>query len=119
MKLNKALFLALCLAASTGAHAGGSCGAGKILSIKEGGWGSNHFMIKIDNSAENPHSNVGGFFNSHIRFLSTLNEDRFKGIKALVYMAFSGNKTVRVWSSGDNCGSADDITIYAAGQPLS
>ena len=115
MKLKIALVLAvLCLTVSTGANAAGFCGAGKILSIKEGGWGSNHFMITIDYSEQA--DQVEGLFNNHIRFLASLNANRFRGIKALAYMAFSGNKTVQVYTSGANCGVADDITIYAAGQ---
>lgn len=106
----------VCALASSNAFAAGSCGAGKILSIKEGGWNSNHFMIKIDYSAEA--ADVSGHWYGNIRFLNTLHADRFKGIKALAYMAYSGNKTIRVWTSGTNCNQADDITLYAPGSPF-
>lgn len=115
MKLFNTLALTSVLTiASFSSHAAGSCGAGKITHIKEGGWNVDHFMIQIDYTAEGsstmPYGNGG-----MIRFLSTLDENRLQGIKALAYLAFSSGRTVRVFTSGTSCALADDLTIYAPG----
>jgi len=105
----------LSLSATSISFAAGSCGGGKITHIKEGGWDSNDFMLKIDYSEEA--SVVGGEWNSQgwIRFASTLDPIRLNGIKALAYMAFSGGKIVRAYTSGTECQAADDLTLYAPG----
>lgn len=111
MKLVKALYVAAALMVSPSAFAGW-CGGGKIVEIKEGGWGSNHFFIKIDYS-QLPDT-AGGTFNGYIRYLDTLDANRFKGIKALAYMAFTGNKDVKIWTTS-TCDQAADLTIFAPG----
>ena len=93
MKLFNSLALISVLSlVSLSSHAAGSCGAGKITHIKEGGWNTNHFMIQIDYTQESasgmPYGNGG-----MIRFLSTLDENRLQGIKALAYLAFSSGRT--------------------------
>jgi len=115
MKLFTSLAIASVLSlASASSHAAGSCGAGKITHIKEGGWNTDHFMIQIDYTVEGASSMSYGN-GGYIRFLSTLDENRLQGIKALAYLAFSSGRTVRVFTSGTSCGLADDITLYAPG----
>lgn len=114
MRLLKTTLAIIALSASSLTFAAGTCGAGKITHIKEGGWNSDDFMIRIDYTAES--SVVGGEWNSQlwIRFSSTLDPLRLNGIKALAYMAFTGGKTVRAYTSGTQCQAADDLTLYAA-----
>jgi len=113
MKKAKVILIATLLLGSSNAFAAGWCGGGKILEIKEGGWASNDFLIRIDYSTTP--DGVGGKFNGYIRFLDTLNDNRMKGIKALAYMAFTGNKDVKVWTANATCDQATDLSIFAPG----
>lgn len=112
MKIVSLLSVAAVLVlSSANATAAGSCGSGVITHIKEGGWNTNAFLIHIDDSVELPTG--GSMYKSHwVKFNNTLDSDRFRGIKALAYMAFSSGKTVRAYTSGASCQVADDLTIF-------
>lgn len=63
------LIIFTAIAVSGQAHAEQSCGKGKVLEVKEGGWNWNGLMIKIDYSVGSAAaSNHVGY----IRFRSTL-----------------------------------------------
>jgi len=99
---------------SFSSHAAGSCGAGKITQITEGGWNTSHFMIQLDYSQEGKSSMSYGN-DGMIRFLVNMHEDRFQGIKALAYLAFSSGRIVHVSTSNASCAAANALTIFAPG----
>ncbi len=112
MKTVTALVLTLSLLLPVVASAAGSCGGGYIIAIKEGGFDEDNFFIMIDNSVA---ANAVGdaYQGGWIRYEATLNGKRLRGIKALAYLAFTGNKRVQAYTSGTSCKNADDLTIYA------
>ena len=113
MKVISLLAVSAVLAlSSANAMAAGSCGAGIITHIKEGGWNEEGFVIHIDDSIELPFSGAPMYKAKWIKFPNTLDPDRYRGIKALAYMAFTSGKPVRAYTSGSSCAAADDLTIF-------
>ncbi len=97
---------------STQAMAGGYCGSGLITHIKEGFWNEEGFVIHIDDSISVP--TLGTMHKTdYVRFPITLNADRYRGIKALAYMAFSSGHYVTAYSSGATCAEEIASTIYS------
>ena len=96
---------------STNANAG-LCGGGKITHIEEGGWNTNDFLIAIDYADEARPSGSWIHKNAYIRFQKDLiDPDRFRGIKAIAYLAFSTGASVRVWAHNASCGNATNLRI--------
>ncbi len=115
-RLRQAVLPLVALAALAPAAQAGTCGTGKILEIKEGGWNSDHLYIKIENSAQtsaHPSSEVSGY----IRYRSnSLTPERLQRIRALAYLALAGDKKVRALThntaTGAQCGDATELNIY-------
>lgn len=68
-------------------------------------------MIKIDYSvgATTASNHVG-----YIRYRSTLNADRLKGIRALAYLAMATDKSVETFThdtAANGCTNADELAI--------
>jgi len=100
------------------AHATLECGAGKITHIKEGHNNTDDLLIAIDYS-------VGPFLGEwlveerYIRFKKdSMSSDRFRGIKAIIYMAYSSDSFVFIKSFGAGCGGANYIRILRPGTDL-
>lgn len=105
------LMVLAAVAVSGQVHAEGSCGKGKVLEVKEGGWNGNGLMIKIDYSVgATTASNHFGY----IYYRATLNSDRLKGIRAVAYLAMATDKVVDSFthdSAANGCTNADELTI--------
>lgn len=99
------------LFASTGATAAGRCGTGYITAISEGSYNQPHFRIKLNDSIT-PGALGGYAQNGTIQFKSTMPAEKYRGIKALAYLAFSSGKPVRVFSTGTTCSEADELNIF-------
>lgn len=104
------------LAISPGAYAG-TCGKGKILEIKEGGWNQDDLFIKIDYSnGAAVHGNT--LHPAYVRYRATqLSQERLRGIRAIAYLALAGDKSVATGShnTADNdtaCDQATELNIF-------
>lgn len=108
-KFLTATLLASSVFAFSSAHAG-SCGSGVITQVKEGGWNSDHLMIKVDYSVtQSAHS--GSEFQGFIRFKSDLSADRLKNIRALASLALLSGRVVSVFSHSGSCDAATELTV--------
>ncbi len=97
------------LAASPGAYAG-TCGKGKILEIKEGGWNHDGLYIKIDYTGGN---SSHGSNAAYIRYRTAqLSEERMRGIRAVAYLALAGDKVVATASHNSACDQATELNIF-------
>ena len=92
----------------------GRCGGGKITEIKEGGWDSDDFMLKVDYSDftnQHPGTTYGGY----IRYTATsLSPARLDAIRKLALTALVSGKTVLTYSHALTCSDATELTIYSA-----
>lgn len=111
--------LLLCSFASFSAFAGQECGAGRITHIVEGHNNTEDLLIAIDYEVG---GHPGGFLvqDRYIRFQKdVLSPDVFRGIKAIIYMAYSTDSYVFVKAQGAfACGGANYIRILKPGTPL-
>lgn len=102
-----ALFAAAFMIMATSASAQ-QCGAGKIVDIKEGGWNSDDFMIKIDGA----NANQPTLWNGFVRFsASELGENRLNAIRRIAGMAFALNASVWTYSHNGTCASATEMSV--------
>ncbi len=95
----------------SGTASAGSCGVGKVLEVKEGGWNTNDLMVKIDYAGGTGTSNN---YQGYIRFRENLDAMRLKGIRAVAYLAMATGKSVTTFthnSGTDACTKATEITI--------
>ena len=84
------------------------CGAGTIVEIKEGGWNSDDFMIKL----EGPNASSSTLFQGFVRFSATgLSAARIESIRRLATTAFALDATVWTYSHTGSCTSATEISI--------
>lgn len=102
------LFLGLLMSGTT-AFAG-SCGTGKILEIKEGGWNVDDLYIKLDYSVSaTSHAEV-----AYIRYRSDLlNVERLRGIRSMAYLAFASGHNVQAWTHSDTCNNSSGLNIFS------
>ncbi len=84
------------------------CGTGHIIEIKEGGWNTDDFMIKVQTSATNAPSLFHGF----VRFSATdLSQARLDAIRRLATTAFALNAKVWTYSHTGSCSSATELSM--------
>ena len=84
------------------------CGAGTIVEIKEGGWNSDDFMIKL----EGPNASADSLYQGFVRFSSTgLSAVRIESIRRLATTAFALNAKVWTYSHTGSCTSATEISM--------
>ena len=84
------------------------CGAGTIVEIKEGGWNSDDFMIKL----EGPNASAESLFQGFIRFSATsLSATRMESIRRLATTAFALDAKVWTYTHTGSCASATEISI--------
>jgi hypothetical protein len=94
------------------ALAGIYCGAGKITMIAEGYNNSNDFIIFIDKSVEAADATKNVTTNGMIAFpKSSLDLERFRGIKSLCLAAFLAGRNIRVISHSQDCFIADEVNL--------
>lgn len=85
-----------------------SCGTGYIVDIKEGGWNSDDFMIKL----EGPNAGASTLWNGFIRFTTdNLSETRINAIRRLATTAFALDAMVWTNSHHGDCTSATEFSI--------
>jgi len=106
----KTILFALGLTLIANIASAGSCGEGKIITLLEGGWNTDDYMIKIDYSAGNS-THVGTEFNSYIVYKSTLSIQRLNGIKSMAIAAYMAGKDIKAYSHNNNCSEATEISI--------
>ena len=110
--MTKRIFLHLAFLILSGAARADHCGIGHITTIGEGRWNVNDFMISLDYAKE-PSKHLGTEFNGLIVFKKTsLDIERFKGIKALAQLALSTDKYVMVYAHSGRCDDATEITLF-------
>ena len=84
------------------------CGAGTIVDIKEGGWNTDDFMIRL----EGPNASAGTLFHGFVRFSSSgLSATRIEAIRRLATTAFALDANVWTYSHNGSCSSATEISI--------
>lgn len=94
-------------AAASPAHAQ-QCGAGNIVDIKEGGWNSEDFMIKLSG----PNASASTLWQGYVRFsVADLSATRIEAIRRLATTAFALNASVWTFSHNGSCASATEISI--------
>ncbi len=103
------LFLACTLSISYGSTAyAQQCGSGNIVDIKEGGWNTDDFMIRL----KGPNAHASSLFHGFVRFSSTeLSAARIEAIRRLATTAFALDATVWTYSHNGSCTSATEISI--------
>lgn len=88
----------------------GTCGAGKIVSVLEGGWDSNDFMIKLDYSSADS-SHPGTEKSGWIVYKSTLDEQRINGIRAMALAAYISERDVVAFTHNGSCSDAGELKL--------
>lgn len=88
----------------------GTCGAGKIVSVLEGGWDSNDFMIKLDYSSADS-SHPGTEKSGWIVYKSTLDEQRINGIRAMALAAYISERDVAAFTHNGSCSDAGELKL--------
>ena len=84
------------------------CGAGTIVEIKEGGWNTDDFMIKL----AGPNASSSTLFHGYVRFSATgLSATRIESIRRLATTAFALDANVWTFSHTGSCTSATEISI--------
>jgi len=112
-KMRKLFVAAVILIASSTANAG-TCGGGKIIDIKEGGWHNGNWdglFIKVDNSRftiQHPDT----FHNGYIHFSSyTMPATRLEAIRRMALVAFTTKADVFTFSATGSCKDATEISL--------
>lgn len=113
LKRRSSVALFVCsLVFATAAYSLPNCGSGEIVAIKEGGWETGHLMVKIDYSVSSQLlSYKGTEWYGWVRYKNNLDEDRFAGIRSLIYIAFAKGSSVEISSHTGRCDNATEFTI--------
>ncbi|AFT70042.1 hypothetical protein B5T_01765 [Alloalcanivorax dieselolei B5] len=80
------------------------------MSVIEGGWDTNDFMIKIDYSeaqSAHPETEHKGW----IVYKSTLDQQRLNGIRAMALTAYVSEREVTPFSHNGNCSDATELML--------
>ena len=102
---------AIALLCASGTAMAASCGSGKVLEIKEGGWNSNDLFIAVEGD---PVAAVDGtlWVNNYIRYRANqLDAERLRAIRSLAYLAFSGGYSISTTTHNSDCSNATEIGI--------
>lgn len=84
------------------------CGSGNIVELKEGGWNSDDFMIRL----EGPNAEVATRFHGFVRFSATnLSSARLDAIRRLATSAFALDAKVWTYSHTGSCSSATELSM--------
>ena len=84
------------------------CGSGNIVDIKEGGWDTDDFMIRL----KGPNAHADSLFHGFVRFSSAnLSASRIEAIRRLATTAFALDATVWTYSHNGSCTSATEISV--------
>lgn len=114
-KLKTALFAPLLLSAALfmpSIASAGSCGSGYVTEINEGGWSQQGLLLKIDYSfGQSAH--VGTEFYGHLRYDTTLGDEKLDAIRALVMVAFTSGIRVKTFSHSSDCSAVSELTLVA------
>ena len=91
-----------------------TCGAGKIIDIKEGGWNSNGLAIQLtgpDSTTGDSTKKPGTGTRLFVYFNANLGSNKIDAIRRLAAMAFAMNADVWTNSHNNNCSAATELSI--------
>lgn len=93
----------------------GTCGGGKIIEIKEGGWstgGWNGLFIKVDNSRFTSQHSASAYHHGFIHFsASSIPADRLDAIRKMALVAYTTKTDVFVYTHTGSCANATEMSL--------